>query len=52
MSDDDRMSVSTYTTDIGNDSTFKSPNISSRGRKRKPVIHDDGTELSYLYSVS
>jgi cohesin complex subunit SA-1/2 len=52
MSDDERMSVASYQTDATNndDSTFRSPNISMRGRKRKPVIHDDGSELSFMSS--
>uniref|UniRef100_A0A7E4VDZ8 SCD domain-containing protein n=1 Tax=Panagrellus redivivus TaxID=6233 RepID=A0A7E4VDZ8_PANRE len=46
MSDDDTMSVATSAFDASNasDATFKDPNISQRGRKRKPVIHDDGSD--------
>jgi hypothetical protein len=54
MSDDERMSVASFQTDATNndDSTFRSPNISMRGRKRKPVFHDDGSEVSFMSSVS
>uniref|UniRef100_A0AC34R336 SCD domain-containing protein n=1 Tax=Panagrolaimus sp. JU765 TaxID=591449 RepID=A0AC34R336_9BILA len=47
MSDDERMSVSTFQTESGGDAfSFRSPNISSRGRKRKPVVYDDGIDYS------
>jgi hypothetical protein len=31
---------------ITDDSVFRSPSISTRGRKRKPVYTDDGVEIS------